>query len=195
MTDFYADPKNVEAYMEMAVGYDGKELIELLHQYLPAGSSVLELGMGPGVDLDFLSQRYQVTGSDRSPIFLERYRQKNEHADLLQLDAVTLETERHFDAIYSNKVLHHLTREELQGSFQRQAKILNPNGILLHSFWYGESEEAMHGLQFVYYTEQTLRACVGDAFDIVALRKYTEMDEDDSLYIILRKRLTKNSDV
>ncbi len=46
----------------MAAGYDGRELIAALTNYLPAGAEVLELGMGPGVDLDLLSQTYQVTG-------------------------------------------------------------------------------------------------------------------------------------
>ncbi|MCA9948696.1 MAG: class I SAM-dependent methyltransferase [Anaerolineales bacterium] len=187
MIDFYADPKNVEDYIKMAEGYDGKELIPLLNPYLPEGASVLELGMGPGVDLDILSQRYQVTGSDRSPIFLERYRQKNENADLLLLDAITLETERRFDAIYSNKVLHHLTPEELKQSLEKQRQLLNVNGVLLHSFWYGDEEETMHGMHFTYYTEGSLRACVSNAFDVLALRRFTEMDPDDSFYIILRK--------
>ena len=191
MIDFYADPKNVEDYIKMAEGYDGKELIPLLDQYLPEGATVLELGMGPGVDLDILSQRYQVTGSDRSPIFLERYRQKNENADLLLLDAITLETERRFDAIYSNKVLHHLTPEELKQSLEKQRQLLNVNGVLLHSFWYGDKEEMLHGMRFTYYSEGSLRVCVSDAYDILDLRRYSEIEHDDSLYILLRIKDSK----
>ena len=84
--------------------------------------------MGPGVDLDILQQYYQVTGSDRSTIFLERYRQQHTAADLLQLDALTMDTDRRFDAIYSNKVLHHLSRTELQQSLLAQAAVLHPEG-------------------------------------------------------------------
>lgn len=54
----------------MAKGYNGRELIAVLNKYLPAGAMVLELGMGPGKDLNLLAQRYTVTGSDTSREFL-----------------------------------------------------------------------------------------------------------------------------
>lgn len=189
MTSYYDDPKNAESYIKMAEGYDGRELIDLLRLHLPEGASVLELGMGPGTDLEILSEYFQVTGSDRSSVFVERYRQKNPTADLLQLDAVTMEMprERRFDAIYSNKVLHHLTKDELEASLEGQTRILNPNGILMHAFWYGDKEEQMHGMRFTYYTEASLQALVPEAFELVALGRYAEMDEGDSLSIILKK--------
>ncbi len=96
----------------MADGYDGAELIALLRRYLPEGSSVLELGMGPGKDLDLFRQSYRVTGSDISRVFLDRYRKDHPEADLLLLDATSMDTDRTFDCIYSNKVLHHLSRPE-----------------------------------------------------------------------------------
>ena len=62
----FDERKNVETYIEMAAGYDGRKLIAILRQHLPAGSTVLELGMGPGVDLDLLAETYTVAGSDSS---------------------------------------------------------------------------------------------------------------------------------
>ena len=186
--DYFDNEKNVEDYVKMAEGYDGRELIDVLRKYLPEGSSVLELGMGPGVDLDILSQYYQVTGSDRSQAFVDRYRKQHETADLLLLDAVEMNTDRHFDAIYSNKVLHHLTREELQRSLQVQAEILNDQGILLHSLWYGDKEESHQGLRFVYYTEASFQALLEDTFVVLKAERYTEMDDNDSIYFILQKQ-------
>jgi len=52
--NYYDDPKNVADYIQMAEGYNGEELIQLLQEVLPSGSTVLELGMGPGTDLDLL---------------------------------------------------------------------------------------------------------------------------------------------
>lgn len=183
---FYDHEDTVETYIQMAEGYDGRLLVAVLKQQLPAGSTVLELGMGPGKDLPLLEDHFSVTGSDVSAIFLQRYRKNHPAADLLLLDAVTLETERHFDAIYSNKVLHHLTANELQESFQRQAELLNPNGLLLHTFWYGTGMEKHQGLRFSYYTEASLRAVVGPAFDIIAAVRYAEIEDGDSLYLLLR---------
>lgn len=185
---YFDDPKNVESYIKMAEGYDGRDLIERLNAYLKPGSTVLELGMGPGVDFELLRGSYQVTGSDHSSVFVERYRQKDEDADLVVLDAVTMDIDRIFDCIYSNKVLHHLTRDELKTSFQRQAEVLNDHGILCHAFWYGDSEETHHGMRFTYYTEETLAGVIGDTYELLESKRYTEMEEDDSLLVILRKR-------
>jgi cyclopropane fatty-acyl-phospholipid synthase-like methyltransferase len=186
--EYFDDEKNVEDYVKMAQGYDGRELIDVLRNYLPEGSSVLELGMGPGTDLEILSEFYQVTGSDRSQTFLDRYQKRNEAADLLWLDAVEMKTERRFDAIYSNKVLHHLTKEEMQRSLQAQADVLNDQGIMLHSLWVGDMEEEQHGLRFVYYTEASFRALLGEMFTVLEVALYDEMEDKDSIYFVLQKR-------
>ena len=92
-----------------------------------------------------LSKAYKTTGSDASQVFLDRYKQKNKDADLLKLDAVTIPTERKFDCIFSNKVLQHLTKEELKKSLQRQKEVLNPNGIAFHAVWRGDKIEEKKG--------------------------------------------------
>ncbi len=184
---YYHDAKNVENYLEMAEGYDGRALIEVLATYLPSGSTVLELGMGPGKDFALLSEHYQVTGSDSSALFVERYRELDAEADLVQLDAVTMDIDRHFDCIYSNKVLQHLTRDELRASLANQATVLNAGGILLHSLWIGEGEDVFHGLLNTYYTEGTLRDLIGDEYELVDFQIYDEMGEGDSFFVVMRK--------
>ena len=183
---FFDTEKGVEEYISMAKGYDGKELIKILQTFLPEKSSVLELGMGPGTDLDILRKNFTVTGSDNSQIFLDRYKKQNLNADLLKLDAVTLSTDRTFDCIYSNKVLHHITQKDLKKSFQRQKNILNPNGILFHSFWRGDKDENFDGLLFTKYQIDGLKKIIGNLFDILRIEIYTEMEKDDSLYVVLK---------
>ena len=190
---FYDDEENVETYVQMAEGYDGRELVDVLKKHLPLGSTVLELGMGPGKDLALLAEAYAATGSDSSEVFLRRFRRDHPEADLLLLDAVTLATEQRFDAIYSNKVLHHLSVVELRTSLRRQAARLNGNGLVLHSFWYGEGTEESHGLRFTYHTDASLRAVVGPEFGWVACVRYTEMEEGDSLYLLLRRSSSAGS--
>ncbi len=187
-TTYYDDPKNVADYVQMAEGYNGEELIQLLQELLPSGSTVLELGMGPGVDLDLLAAHYQVTGSDRAQPFLDRYLLAHPQADLLLLDAVTLDTPRRFDAIYSNKVLHHLTRTDLVESLRRQLDLLAPGGLLVHSFWYGDHEETYPGMLAVHHTEATLTQALGSAYEVLKMARYAEMEEGDSLYCVCRKK-------
>ena len=182
---YFDDKENVEGYVAMVEGYDGRMLIERLRQHLAPRSTVLELGMGPGVDLDILTDTFTATGSDLSQLFLDRYRDQNNDADLLLLDAVTIHTDRTFDAIYSNKVLHHLTEEELRASLSRQVEVMKPGGFALHSFWHGTEKSEMHGLLFNYYREDDIRQLVEEHFEIVEIQHYREEAEDDSLYVVL----------
>ena len=181
---FYDDEKTALQYIEMAEGYDGRELIEILRNHLPTGSSILEIGMGPGVDLKLLQKHFRVTGSDNSRFFLGRFRDCNPEADLLYLDAIGLDTDRTFDCIYSNKVLHHLTNEELIQSLHRQQTILSDTGLVMHSFWRGTGIEEHHGLKFVYQTEDSLRSMFDDMFDILDIDVYSEMEADDSIFVL-----------
>jgi len=115
--EFYDSEDNVNQYIEMAKGFDGRTLIEILKNYVPEGVSVLELGMGPGVDLEILSKSYDVTGSDNSTIFLDRFRKSHPDFKLVNLDIANIKCDTQFDCVYSNKVLHHLTDEALKKSF------------------------------------------------------------------------------
>jgi cyclopropane fatty-acyl-phospholipid synthase-like methyltransferase len=164
-------------------------MVGVLKRHLPAGSSVLELGMGPGRDLDLLRVAFEATGSDRSTAFLDLYRRTHPDADLLQLDAVVLDTDRRFDALYSNKVLHHLPRGQMIQSLARQREILHDGGLAMHSFWQGEDDGEEHeGLLFTRFTEAQLEgAFEGAGFEVVEMKGYSEMNDDDSIYVVARK--------
>ena len=186
--EFFDTEQGVEQYIKMAEGYDGAELIKILQEYLPENSTVLELGIGPGKDLEILKKIYTVTGSDKSQVFLDKYKEKYQDSDLLLLDAVMIQTNRKFDCIYSNKVLHHLTKEDLKKSLQRQKDVLNSRGIAFHSFWKGSKVEKMKDLLFTYYEIEDLRKMAESDFEILVIKTYTEMEKDDSIYTVLRKR-------
>ncbi len=189
---YFDNEMNVEEYIKTTEGVDGRKLVEVLKKYLRKGSRVLELGMGPGKDFEILSEFFQVTGSDNSKLFLERYRQRNPKADLVLLDAVTMNINRKFDCIYSNKVLHHLTKEELKESLRGQSEVLNSNGILFHSFWYGDKEEKFPGLRVVYYTEETFGEIIGGEYKIVGSERYSEIEKNDSIFFVLRKQFNEH---
>ena len=179
--------KTATEYILMSEGYDGRAIVEVLNKYLESGSSVLEVGMGPGKDIELLEEKYQVTGSDLSQVFLDMYREKNPGADLLHLDAVNLETDRRFDCIYSNKVFHYLSPDDMKLSLARQFEVLNPGGLLCHTLWYGDKEIEVKGMIFYYYTAERIMALVNGKFDLVLAQNYREMDTDDSLLLILRR--------
>jgi len=182
---YFDTDEGVDQYIEMAEGYDGRELIEALRNHLPSGSSILEIGMGPGKDLALLQRHFRATGSDSSAIFVNRCRALDPSSDVLVLDAVNIDTARHFDAIYSNKVMHHLSKEDTARSLGAQHRVLNPGGIALHSLWFGDECEERHGLLFQQYTPESFSELLDERFEVLESKAYTEMAADDSLCVIL----------
>jgi len=185
---FYDTEKGVNEYIKLAEGYNGAELIEWLSAHLKEGSSVLELGMGPGVDLKLLQKRHLATGSDHSKLFVERYLKLDPEADVMQLDAVTMDTTRRFDAIFSNKVLQHLSKDQVRRSLAAQHAVLNEGGLAMHALWYGEGYEEHAGLGFQQYTEEALKELLDGSFKILETRRYSEMAEGDSIAVFLKKK-------
>lgn len=173
----------------MAEGYDGRDHVEVLKGLLPAGSSVLELGMGPGKDLDMLALHFEVVGSDASRAFLDRYRASHPDCDVRLLDAVTIEVEELFDAIYSNKVLQHLGPDEVAGSLARQAEVVRPGGLLLHGIWVGSGTEEYEGEVIHLYDRDSFAAAAPTELEIVDCVLYEEMEPEDSLRITLRRSI------
>jgi len=189
--------EGVEQYARMCEGYDGRALVERLVALAPARDGaerceLLELGMGLGKDLDLLAEHVRVTGSDSSQAFLTRYR--THHPDtpheLLELDAATLaglDPARRFDLIFSNKVLQHLSQAELAASLRRQAAHLRAGGLAFHTLWHGEGEQEHGGMRFVYYTRETLAPLVPAELGVETCERYTELETDDSLLVVLRR--------
>lgn len=186
--NYYKTKESVEEYILLAKDVSGADLIEKLKKFLPAQSTLLELGTGPGTDWNILSQAYTVVGSDNSQEFLSHLKSSNPSGRFIELDAITLNIDEHFDGIYSNKVLHHLKNDELTHSIERQHDILNPEGVICHSFWRGEGSEVFKGLFVNYHTEEALRAYFEKYFEILVLDQYAEFEEADSLLLIGKKK-------
>lgn len=182
---YFDDVENVLAYERMAEAPGGALLVATLEKHLVPGASVLELGMGPGRDLDrLLAAGFSAIGSDVSAPFVERYRQRGGRAECLLLDAVTIDTALGFEAVYSNKVLHHLNEAQLVASLERQVEISAPNSLLLHSFWRGRKVEVHHGMLFTYWDTEGLEGVLPAPLQIRASGRYSEIWEDDSLWVL-----------
>ena len=184
---FYDISENVDKYIEMCNDYDGKYIYQEIKKFLNEGSSVLELGSGPGLDIQFLNANYQVTGSDLSEQFISRLKNKFHNIPFLKINALDVDVKDKFDCIYSNKVLHHLTKEELLLSLSNQSNVLTSNGIIAHSFWIGEENQEMEGLLFTYYRKKELTDIISERFKILSTMSYKEFEESDSLFLIAQK--------
>ena len=187
MEGYYHTPESVKEYTHLAKDVSGIKLIEQIEPYLNASSTVLELGSGPGTDYEILSKKYEVTGSDYSLEFLKALHKKFPKGDFLHLDASSLKTEGSFDLIYSNKVLHHLTDEQLVESFKSQKEILSPGGLVAHSFWKGEDSETFKGMFVNYHSQKELVNEFLNGFEIILMNEYQEFEPNDSIFIVAKK--------
>ncbi len=186
---YYHSKESVEQYISMTKGMNGMMLIIELEKHLKPGASILEFGTGPGNDYDILSHNYKITGSDLSEEFLSRLKHRFPQGEFLKLNAAKFETTKKYDAIYSNKVLHHLSNEELKRSILSQHESLDSDGIVCHSFWKGNGTENYNGLFVNNHTEETLRQHFSHKFDIIDMIPYKEFENDDSLILLARKTL------
>lgn len=186
--EYYKTPESVQEYIRLAKDVSGIELIEKLKSFLPTNSTLLEIGSGPGTDWEILDNKYKVIGSDNSPEFVKHLTAKHPNGEFLELDAVNLKVNNKFNGIYSNKVMHHLTDDELISSLKRQYDLLHSKGIICHSFWQGEGSEVFKGLFVNYHTKHSLKKIFEHNFDIISMENYNEFDKDDSILLIARKK-------
>ena len=186
--EYYKSEESVKEYIELAKGFNGRQLIEKLKLVLPSNSVILEIGSGPGTDWKILKESYKVIGSDNSTEFLNYLISNNPKGEFLELDARTLNIDKKFDGIYSNKVMHHLKDSELIDSAKKQYEVLSSKGIICHSFWKGEGSEIFKGLFVNYHSETTLRKIYQKHFEILSIEHYKEFDDNDSLLLIGRKK-------
>lgn len=187
--DYYKTKESVEEYIELAKEVNGQQLINKLKKLLPHRSNLLEIGSGPGTDWKILSKDFNVVGFDNSSEFLNYLKTNNPKGKFIELDAVTLETKQKFDCIYSNKVLHHLDDKELRVSIKRQSEILNPGGIICHSFWKGEGTEMFKGLFVNYHSAPGIKNYFSGYFEVIELENYKEFDDNDSILFIGKKKI------
>ncbi len=186
--DYFNKRKNVDLYRSMMDGYDNRFLMDEVSKALPKGSTLLELGMGTGADLLSLSEKYTVLGSDSSPLFVHDFKMKSA-LEVFVLDAVTVDIDKKFDCIFSNKVLQHLSKEDFAISLKNQAAHLNKNGILFFTLWHGTPREEFEfdgELRFTYYDSAALKALVPKELLIENLTLYPEFEENDSMLVVLR---------
>lgn len=189
-TEYYKTKESVDEYIKLAKDVNGKQLIEKLERVLQPNSVLLEIGSGPGTDWEILNKSYSVIGSDNSIEFLNHLISENPNGEFLELDAITLITDKKFDGIYSNKVMHLLTDNDLVSSIKKQYEILNPNGIICHSFWKGEGSEIFKGLFVNYHDELNLKEFYKEYFEIISIENYKEFEDEDSLLLLGRKNET-----
>ena len=162
-------------------------VVEQFIQKIEFNKKILEIGSGTGHDYKKLREKYNITGSDYSDSFLQLLNKKFKNDKFLKLNALSMDIDEKFDVIYSNKVLHHLTPEQLKISLENQYNCLNENGLLFHALWQGSvKKSAPKEMPDVKYEFQDIEILKGK-FKIKEFITYKERSANDSFIVILEK--------
>ncbi|MBU0934839.1 MAG: class I SAM-dependent methyltransferase [Spirochaetes bacterium] len=180
-------PKGVEEYIEMCQGYDNSQFANLIKKHLPANAEMLEIGMGPGIDSNWLSKDYKVTGSDYSSEFIKRAKKRFDNGVFTILDAVKLDIDKKFDAIYSCKVYQYFEIDLVESALCRQHELLRESGIIIHSFWIGDSVFEQDDVRAFCHNKDRLTEIIEKNYKILEEIVYEEFEPNDSLFVLARK--------
>lgn len=136
-------------YVDTFAGITG-ETVPLLSEAagIQAGSSVLEIGSGPGHVADMLAQAGAiVTGVDFSSKMVEVANSRYPEIAFAQADAEELPyDDALFDAVVANFVVHHLARPEKV--FREVNRVLKPGGRFAFAVWGAPEEQSSIGAFF-----------------------------------------------
>lgn len=135
------------------------------------GHRVLDLGCGPGRDIEFLTQLgCQVVGLDLSLGMLAQARKRIPDAHLVRADLryIPLAPGR-FDGVWACASLLHLRRAEMPRALARVARLLQlPGGVLYLAMKRGQGERWVVGEKgrryfFAYYHPVEIQTMLGNA--------------------------------
>ncbi len=136
-------------------------------------------------------ENYNVLGTDNSPIFIDEYKSKNPNSNVILLDARNIRLNKKFDCVYSNKVLHLLSKDEFIKSLSDQYNVLNDDGIIFMTLWHGEYNVYwLFGDTFrlTYYEVKDIEEIVAKKFTIVKIELYKEIEDNDSMLVVVKKK-------
>jgi cyclopropane fatty-acyl-phospholipid synthase-like methyltransferase len=152
---------------------------DALGRHLADGSSLLELGSGLGHDIAWISKHYRLTASDQCETSIAGLRMAFPSLPVLHLDATTIQCLKPFDAIFSNKLMQHLSADEFRSSLERQRQVVKPGGIVAHTFWFNRAGNLAD-------EDACPARVITRHFEIIEVMYYDAFLEHDSLMIIAR---------
>ncbi len=137
-----ADPvaASIAAYSNDPEGYErayaerSADIVDRFSSLLPGGSTILDLGCGPGRDLRrFAALGHDVTGLELNPDFVAMAARWGSVVEGDARAVASFFQPRSFDGIHANAALVHLTDQEVADVLRQVAQLLVPGGRLFLS--------------------------------------------------------------
>lgn len=143
-----------DAFWEGTRHHDVEQNIEALlrHIQAPPPCTILDLGCGPGRDLQTFVQRgHRAIGLEGAPALAEMAR-AHSACEVWQQDFLSLDLpDAHFDGVFANASLFHVPRQELPRVLRQLHATLKPGGVLFSSNPRGNNEESVNGERYGAY--------------------------------------------
>jgi SAM-dependent methyltransferase len=134
--------------------HDVRQNIDALlrHVLAPAPFTLLDLGCGPGRDLQtFTALGHVAVGLDGAPAFAAMARAAS-GSEVWQQDFLALDLPAgRFDGIFANASLFHVPGSALPGVLGKLHATLKPGGVLFSSNPHGHNEEGWNGERYGLY--------------------------------------------
>jgi uncharacterized protein (TIGR00730 family) len=126
---------------------------------------VLDIGTGPGYDLSYLSQKFQMTGIEVSTEMAKIAQFENPESYIINGDIVTYDLPKNeFEGIWSRDTLHHIPAADQNAVFKKISQALKPGGIFYLIVQKGTGERIIEESReqyalkrfYHYYTQKEL---------------------------------------
>ncbi len=191
---YYND--NAKQFCETTFIVEMRSLYQQFLQYLPLGSSILDIGCGSGRDtLYFHQQGYQVFAIDYSPEIVALAR-KNTNLPIKLQSFYNLTDHEKYDGIWACASLLHCERARLPEVLSNIIHALKPSGICYLSFKYGNQNRLKEGRSFTDLNEIQASELLKLFPNIYLLQQWITQDQrpnskEQWLNIIFKKHSSK----
>ena len=159
-----------------------------------SGSTVLDLGSGPGNHAVYFSEHgLDVTCADISENMVLLCKEKGLRAVVADIENLNLGTL--YDGIWINAALLHIPKKNIGRAMEHIIRHLKPEGVLFISVKEGNGEDFetyKHDVTmtrwFTYFTDHEVRTLIGDQFDLLYYGKINVKNKYVFLDYLLKKK-------
>lgn len=154
--------ENAEEFIKNTLDVDMSDLYAVFEKHLKPAAKILDVGCGPGRDLKYFNEKYQMAEGIEPSKELCEFARDHAKASVFLGTLMEFETKAKFDGIWACASLLHIPSSELSYAFQKIEQLLHDKGVLYCSFKYGEFEGDRNGRTFTDLTEESLPKYLND---------------------------------
>jgi SAM-dependent methyltransferase len=133
----YEDRTYGATHKQLYLDQRNEELARIINEALPDSGSILEVGCGTGLVLEFLKRRFpnhQLQGVDASATMLEQAREKGMSVSSASADKLPF-PDQSFDVVIATRFIHLFQHDEKKQIYEEFLRVLRPNGLAVVEFY------------------------------------------------------------